>query len=273
MTTEVATAVILARGLGTRMRHADAGAALDADQQRVAAAGLKAMIPDSAGRPFLDHLLTALADVQVSRVVLVVAPDHEAIGAHFAARPPRRVTLEYAIQAEPRGTADALLAAASLVGDRPFLVQNADNLYPTAALRALVTLGEPGLVAFARDALLADGLIQAERIGAFALLDIDRRGYLRGLVEKPDAATVAMMPGDAWVSMNLWRFDRTIFPACRRVAPSPRGELELPAAVQASIADGHRFRAVTFRGSVLDLSAPGDVAAVAARLGDRPVAP
>ena len=52
-------AVILARGLGRRMRKTD-GASLRDDQQAVAATGVKALVP--IDRPFLDYVLTALAD-------------------------------------------------------------------------------------------------------------------------------------------------------------------------------------------------------------------
>jgi len=44
--------VVLARGLGTRMRRSDAGAAVDRHQAVVADSGVKAMIP--IGRPFFD---------------------------------------------------------------------------------------------------------------------------------------------------------------------------------------------------------------------------
>jgi glucose-1-phosphate thymidylyltransferase len=44
--------VILARGLGTRMRRADASAELAGDQAAAAELGVKALIP--IGRPFLD---------------------------------------------------------------------------------------------------------------------------------------------------------------------------------------------------------------------------
>ena len=53
-------AVILARGLGTRMRKCDAAAQLDARQSAAADAGMKGMIP--IRRPFLDYILSALAD-------------------------------------------------------------------------------------------------------------------------------------------------------------------------------------------------------------------
>ncbi len=263
------TAVILARGLGTRMRRDDTLAVLDAGQARAAAAGLKAMIPDAAGRPFLDHVLHSLADAGITRVILVVAPDHAAIHEHYADHPPRRVTLEFAVQAEPRGTADALLAAETALGHAAFLVLNADNLYPVDAVRDLAHLREPGLVVFARDALLAASNIPAERIRAFALVTLDSEGYLADLVEKPDAERFASAGADAWVSMNLWRFDRRILDACRAVPRSERGEYELPEAVMLAVRHGLRLRAVASHDGVLDLSSRGDVARVATLLGGR----
>ena len=62
-------AVILARGLGTRMRRSDAEADLSDDQAAVAATGVKALIP--IGRPFLDYVLSALADAGIVSVCLV----------------------------------------------------------------------------------------------------------------------------------------------------------------------------------------------------------
>jgi glucose-1-phosphate thymidylyltransferase len=265
---EAATAVILARGLDSRMRREDAAAVVDPAQQRVAAAGLKAMIPDERGRPFLDHILTALAVGGVTRVVLVVAPDAEPIRAHYHQHPTRRLDLEWAVQAEPLGTANAVLAAEALVGSAPFLVLNADNLYPVEAIRALVALGESGLIAFDRDALVREGNITSGRIAAFALVEIDPRGYLVALMEKPDPDIPPALSGN-WISMNLWRFDHSIFDACRDVAPSSRGELELPEAVALAVRRGQTLRAVPMYAGVLDLSHRADIAAVAARLADQ----
>ena len=71
------------------------------------------------------------------------------------------------------------------------------------------------------------------------------------------------------VSMNCWRFDARIFEACRDVAPSARGELELPIAVMLAVSRGVAFRAVPARGPVLDLSRRADAAEVARRLSER----
>ncbi|MHB1298941.1 MAG: hypothetical protein ACYC0B_10480, partial [Gemmatimonadaceae bacterium] len=55
-------AVILARGLGTRMR-VDDGALLAPTQLPAAAAGAKGLIPvGEGGRPLLDFVLSELAD-------------------------------------------------------------------------------------------------------------------------------------------------------------------------------------------------------------------
>jgi glucose-1-phosphate thymidylyltransferase len=273
MTQLATTAVILARGLGTRMRKAGASAGLSVAQSRAADSGLKSMIPDDRGRPFLDHVLSSLADAGIKQVVLVVAPDHDAIASHYLSNPTRRIKLAFAIQQEPLGTADALLSAEAAVLDDPFLVMNADNLYPTTALRSLVELGEPGLVAFESQGLLSHGNIDADRLGSFALIEIDSDGYLSRLVEKPSQVERMQFGNDALVSMNLWRFDVSIFSACRRVSLSSRGERELPQAVSLAISEGLRIRAVRASAGVLDLSSRADIANVAARLAALPANP
>lgn len=269
-------AVILARGLGSRMRRPADGVALDPRQAAAAAAGLKGMIPDAAGRPFLDHVLSSLADGGITDVCFVVAPNHEALLAHYTAHPPQRVRLAWAVQQEPKGTADAVLAAERWAAGRQVLVLNADNLYPVAAIRALVTLGGPGLVAFDPVALVRDGNIEAARIAAFAILTLRPDGTLAAIIEKPDAATLAAataMGATPWVSMNLWRVGAQVFAACHDVTPSPRGELELPQAVMLAIQRGAQLHAVTISAPVLDLSRQDDIAAVARRLGSQECSP
>jgi glucose-1-phosphate thymidylyltransferase len=150
---------------------------------------------------------------------------------------------------------------------------NADNLYPAEAVEALVKLGGPGLVAFEAGALVSLGGIPAERVLQFALLDLAPDDALRAIVEKPDPAHPLAAAPERWVSMNLWRFDASIFDDCAAVLPSPRGELELADAVRLALARGVRFRALRRRAAVLDLSRRDDVAGLAARLAGRTPSP
>jgi glucose-1-phosphate thymidylyltransferase len=259
-------AVVLARGLGKRMRRADDSASLAGDQARMADSGIKAMIP--IGRPFLDYVLSALADAGVTDVVLVIGPEHDVVREYYAKTcVPTRLRVSFAVQERPLGTADAVTAAAANVGGDDFLVLNSDNYYPPDAFRALVRLDGPGLVAFGRDAMIRESNVSADRIRAFAVVRIGPDDRLDDIFEKPDDATISALGDEVYVSLNCWRFDATVLDACRRVSPSPRGELEIPDGVRLAMTRmGSVFRVVRMNAGVLDLSSRGDVAEVAARL-------
>ncbi|MDO5644063.1 MAG: sugar phosphate nucleotidyltransferase [Dermabacter sp.] len=257
------TAVILARGLGTRMRAqaADAGVSeLSAAQKSAAASGHKALMPIGEHR-LIDYSLSALADAGIRHAILVVPPEHAEFEAHFARVAPTRLTMSYAIQEEPLGTANAVASAEALVGGAPFLMANGDNLYPAGAVAALAEHGGNALLGFEREALVAASNIPAERIAAFALIR-SRGGVLESIVEKPSEDVIAAAGQGALVSMNLFSFTPEIFEACRSIEPSPRGEYEIVDAVS-RLSD---VRVIPHAGGVLDLSRQDDIAGVEARL-------
>jgi glucose-1-phosphate thymidylyltransferase len=199
-------------------------------------------------------------------VVLVVAPDHAAMRERYAASRTSRLSVRFAVQPEATGTAHAVLAAEPLVGGRPFVVLNADNLYPEDVLRSLVALEGPGLPAFERTRLVEESGFPEDRVAQFAVVRVDEQGWLAGIEEKPDPRDLDASGPRALISMNVWRFDARIFDACWDVPRSPRGEHELPEAVGLAAARGVRFRVLPARGAVLDLSRQADIARVSAQL-------
>ena len=143
-------AVLLARGLGSRMQQPVAASSLSATQAAAAAAGAKGMMPIGNGRtrPFLDYVLSALADAGCSSVCFVVAPDHSLIRDYYnGPGRPSRLEVSYAIQPIADGTARAVQCAQSFVDHAPFLVLKSDNLYPSHVLEALGRLDGPRLPA------------------------------------------------------------------------------------------------------------------------------
>jgi glucose-1-phosphate thymidylyltransferase len=95
---------------------------------------------------------------------------------------------------------------------------------------------------------------------------------LTRILEKPDEVTLATLPRPLWLSMNCWRFEPSIFDACRHIQPSPRGELELPDAVQYTIDTLKQpFKVVEVRAAVLDLTSRRDVASMAEKLAEMEV--
>ncbi|MEN6459260.1 MAG: sugar phosphate nucleotidyltransferase [Thermoguttaceae bacterium] len=260
--------VVLARGLGTRMRRSDGAATLDSRQAAMAETGVKAMIP--IGRPFLDYVLSAAADAGYRHACLVVGPEQEAIRQYYGGQvTAERLDFTFANQPEPRGTADAVAAAEQFAAGEPFAVINSDNYYPAEALRRLREQSGSAVALFERDAMLTGGNVTAERINKFAVAAIDNQGNLEQILEKPDDATIAALPRPLWLSMNCWRFGPSIFRACRSIKPSARGEYEIPDAVRHVIHEQHEpFAAVQVRAGVLDMTSRADIAAVAALLKD-----
>ena len=245
------------------MRKADDAAPLDAAQAAAADRGVKGMIP--IGRPFMDFLISALADAGFTDVCLVIGPEHQMVRDYYARHVvPVRVRMTFAVQERPAGTADAVLAAEEFADGAPFVVINSDNYYPVHALAELHRRSTPALIAFDREALVSMGNVAEGNVARFGALEIDGDGALRRIVATPHPTA----PGEKiYASLNCWLFTSEIFRACRAVAPSARGELELPQAVQLAIAEGWmRFDAVPLSAGVLDMSRRGDVASVAERL-------
>ena len=230
----------------------------------MADSGLKALIP--FGRSFLEYSLASLADAGFRRICLVVSPQQAELTDFYRSLETHRLELELATQTEPRGTADAVLAAEMVLGSEDqFAVLNGDNYYSAEALHRLRALTGPGLVAFDRASLLARREVNfdRDRIARFAIIQTDPAGRLLRILEKPDKATYDALPEPVLVSMNCWRFAPSIFRACEAIPESERGELEITAAVQHSIdALGEVFLVSTSSAPVLDLSERADIAAI-----------
>lgn len=269
----IKNAVILARGLGTRMRRAADGVELGTVHADLAERGLKVLMP-IAGRPFLDYIVDSLLTAGVKSVCFVVAPEAQLMR-HAADRIAEKsgAKISCAIQQEPLGTADAVLAAEECVGDEPFILCNGDNLYPAGALRQL-TLGDPetcAVVAFDQEAMVLHGNIARERARDFAIVQSRDDGILARIVEKPPDPDAYRCDGRLWVSMNLYRFTPAIFEYCREVTPDPvRGELELTAAVDAMADAGWpEFRVLRCEEGVFDLTSRADIPSAARALAGR----
>ena len=246
-------AVILARGLGNRMRSASRSVVLTTEQNHFAANGIKALIPVSGGKTLLELILADLSAAGFCEFYLVIGPEHFAVRDFCLAK---NLNVSFAIQRDPLGTADAVLAMESFISKGElFAVVNSDNVYPVKSLRILHETDRPAMLAFERDGLIKNSNIPAERIAKFATVEIEPDGRLRQIVEKPDRIS-----SDSLVSMNAWLFSPAIFAACSAIEMSERGEYEIAAAVQYAIdVLGEEFIAIRTAERVLDLSSRADI--------------
>lgn len=257
-------AVVLAAGRGTRMRRVDDSTQLSASQTEVAQTGVKALMP--VGRPLIDYILSGLADAGYRRVCLVIGPDHQAIREHCRELKPQRIEIQFAVQQDPLGTANAVAAARNFAGNEDFLLINSDNYYPLAALEKLRSVAGAALVGFHPEGLLR-GNIPRERLRSFGVVVTRPDGTLEKLIEKPNEDPFATPGRQVLVSMNCWRLPPDVFAACDAIPKSERGEYEIIDAVSYLMRKlGVPFRVFAMNEPVLDLSTQADVPEVTRRL-------
>lgn len=114
MTLNVSTAMILAAGLGNRMRP------------------LTESIPKPmvklAGRPLIDHVLDRLSEAGIERVIVNVHHCADVLEAHLAKRSSPQIIIS-----DERDclldTGGAVVKALPLIGDAPFLLHNSDSVW------------------------------------------------------------------------------------------------------------------------------------------------
>lgn len=235
--------------------------------------GLKGLVP-LCGRPFLDYVVGSLLQAGLAKVCLVVPPQNNVL-TDYARCTAKLTGLEIicAVQPDPLGTADALLAAESFVGKDAFIMANCDDLYPPEALWRLARVEDHSccVVAFESEALVREGNFAADRVRAFAAIVVGPNGELEQIVEKPAEPERYVRDGKLWVNMNLFRFTPEIFGSCRAIEPDPvRGELELPTAVDHLVLSGRvPFHVVFCGGGVLDLTTRNDVISAEQLLNSR----
>ena len=109
----VTTAIILAGGLGTRLKKA--------------VPNLPKPMAPILGRPFLEYQMDYWIGQGVNKFILSIGYLNQAITEHFGRRY-HEATIDYVIEDKPLGTGGALLMAAQGLKE-PFLVLNGDTFF------------------------------------------------------------------------------------------------------------------------------------------------
>ncbi len=252
------------------------------------------------GEPVLDVLASDALAAGFQRLVLVIGPETgPALRYHVACTWPSQATVEFALQDTPRGTVDAVLAAAPLLDeDSPFGVANADDLPGEAGFSLLAEhLASPGASNAAvcyrlHDSLLGDapvtrGLCHVDGDGMLVAVDERRRvSRLPGgrVVSRDGRVPEELDPGQL-VSVNLWGFRPDLLDLLRTAMTSsdrseevllPEVVDQLLAARREGAASTTAVRVLRAPGRCIGVTHPGDVALVQAELareigrGDRP---
>ena len=228
MTGAVESAIILAGGLGTRLRS-------------VVSDLPKPMAP-IAGRPFLAHQLDYWIGQGVRRFVLSVGYQHERISGFFG-ESYNGASLDYVVETTPLGTGGGLLLAADRLGDDTrFLLLNGDTYFK-------VDIG-----------VLFEAAETSDADWCFSLFRTSEKGRYMGMTVGPDGRITSLNAGTDDASRLANGGVYLVHPRALRgsgLAAGKKISLEddiFPAA----IASGRRLVGVEFPGTFIDIGVPAD---------------
>lgn len=180
--------VILAGGLGTRLR-------------RAFRAGPKVLAP-VAGSPFLDYLLNWVRFAGFSEVVLCVGYKREQIQKRYRSGEDWGLQLSYSLENQPLGTAGAIKLAQNRIRSKHFVVLNGDSF---------VDVDFDALLQFhkRRRALGTITLTKAPSADRYGHVQVNRIGRILAFAEK-NSSSSSTDRQPRWINAGVYVFRREV---------------------------------------------------------------
>ncbi len=196
--------IILAGGSGTRIYPITEGIS-------------KQLMP-IYDKPMIFYPLTTLMLADIRDILIITTPNDQASFQHLLGDGSKfGLNLEYTVQSEPRGLADAFIVGEEFIGDSPCAMILGDNIfYGNGFTRLLQQAKQDAEAGFATN--FGFRVHDPERFG---IMELDADGHILSVEEKPAS------PKSDFAVTGLYFYPAGVSKYAKQVIPSARGEVEI----------------------------------------------
>ncbi len=167
-------------------------------------------------KPMIYYPLSVLMLADIREILIITTADDQANYKRLLGNGEQwGISIEYCIQTEPKGLAEAFILGKSFIGQDSVCLVLGDNVFWGHTFSAKLQKAreiKDGAVIFGYQ------VIDPERFG---VVELDRDGYAISLAEKPEK------PKSNLAVTGLYFYDNDVIHIAQDIQPSDRGELEI----------------------------------------------